>query len=186
MPAMSPSSFAVLALAALTAACASTSTIRDASASADLRDSSGKSVGSVLATPSAEGGVTLVVNVTGLPPGPHGIHVHAVGACEPTGATAFASAGGHFNPGSKQHGRLNPNGWHAGDMPNLIVDASGGGALRATAESLTLDVGPTALLDADGSAVVIHANQDDERTDNGPSGPGNSGARIACGVLRRN
>jgi Cu-Zn family superoxide dismutase len=112
------------------------------------------------------------------------MHIHAVGTCEPGGATPFASAGGHFNPTSKQHGRLNPSGWHVGDLPNLTVDSLGNGSLTATAESLTIDSGTAALLDADGSAIIIHATQDDERTDNGPSGPGNSGARIACGVFR--
>jgi Cu-Zn family superoxide dismutase len=127
----------------------------------------------------------LTIRVTGLPPGAHGIHVHAVGTCDPAGQTAFASAGGHFNPASKQHGRLNPNGWHGGDLPNLVVDGAGQGSLDAVAESLTIDTPPGALLDADGSAVIVHANQDDERTDSGPQGPGNSGSRIACGVLSR-
>ena len=182
---MSTSVAAVLALAVLAAGCARASVGREGSASAELRDSTGRSVGTVVATPAAAGGVTLTVKVSGLPSGPHGIHVHAVGTCEPSGPTAFSSAGGHFNPSSKQHGRMNPNGPHAGDLPNLIVDSAGGGSLTVTAESLTLDTGAAALLDADGSAIVIHANQDDERTDNGPSGPGNSGARIACGVLQR-
>jgi Cu-Zn family superoxide dismutase len=139
----------------------------------------------VVATAAPSGGVALTIRVTGLTPGAHGIHVHAVGTCDPAGATAFASAAGHFNPGSKQHGRMNPNGWHAGDLPNITVDAAGQGSLVTVAESLTLDTAPAALLDADGSAIVVHANQDDERTDNGPAGPGNSGARIACGVIRR-
>jgi Cu-Zn family superoxide dismutase len=130
-------------------------------------------------------GVRLRVTVNGLTPGAHGIHIHAVGTCDGSTTAAFSSAGGHFNPTSKQHGRQNPNGWHGGDLPNIVVDASGNGTLDATAESLTLDAGPAALLDADGSAVVVHANQDDERTDTGPSGPGNSGARIACGVIGR-
>jgi Cu-Zn family superoxide dismutase len=154
-------------------------------ASAELRDATGRAVGSVVATPSPAGGVTLTIRVDGLAPGTHGIHVHAVGACDPAGQTAFASAGGHFNPASKQHGRMNPNGWHAGDLPNVIVDGAGQGSLVTLAESLTLDTAPSALLDADGSAIVVHANQDDERTDTGPQGPGNSGARIACGVMRR-
>jgi Cu-Zn family superoxide dismutase len=98
---------------------------------------------------------------------------------------AFSSAGGHFNPTSKQHGRLNPAGPHAGDLPNVVVDALGNGTLDVTAESLALTDGVAAILDADGSAVIVHANQDDERTDAGPSGPGNSGARVACGVIRR-
>jgi Cu-Zn family superoxide dismutase len=188
MPAMSLSSsfrFGVVAIAVIAGACARARVAGSPSASAELRDASGRAVGSLAAAPSASGGVTLTVRVNGLPPGPHGIHVHAVGTCDPAGPTAFASAGGHFNPSSKQHGRLNPNGWHAGDMPNLVVDSAGQGTLTTTVESLTLETGAAALLDADGSAVIIHANADDERTDNGPSGPGNSGARLACGVIRR-
>ena len=177
--------FGVVAIAVVAGACARAGVSRDPFATAELRDSTGRAVGSLIASPSTAGGITLTVRVNGLPPGPHGIHVHAVGTCDPAGATAFASAGGHFNPTSKQHGRQNPNGWHVGDMPNLVVDGAGQGTLSTTIETLTLETGATALLDADGSAIIVHANEDDERTDNGPSGPGNSGARLACGVIRR-
>ena len=84
-----------------------------------------------------------------------------------------------------RHGRLNPEGWHGGDLPNILVDSTTrNGSLDAVAESLTMNSGSRALLDADGSAIIVHANRDDERTDTGPLGPGNSGPRIACGVLR--
>ena len=132
-----------------------------------------------------EGGVALDVRVAGISPGAHGIHIHAIGACDRPTTVAYSSAGGHFNPTAKQHGRLNPSGWHVGDLPNIVVDsATGRGSIKTVVESLTLQDGLTALLDADGSAIVVHANRDDERTDTGPAGPGNSGARVACGVFR--
>jgi Cu-Zn family superoxide dismutase len=145
-----------------------------AGASADLRDAAGTIVGHASATSEA-GGVRLRVSASGMTPGLHGIHVHAVGRCDPPG---FASAGPHWNPESRQHGRQNPLGMHKGDLPNLAVGADGRGRLDALIAGAAL-TGAGALLDADGAAVVVHAMPDDERTD--PSG--NSGARIACGVL---
>ncbi|MEI9851103.1 MAG: superoxide dismutase family protein [Sphingomonas sp.] len=118
------------------------------------------------------GGVRVSVNAEGLTPGPHGVHVHTVGKCE---APDFASAGGHWNPGAKQHGALNPMGPHAGDMPNLIAGADGRGTLSFLLPGATL----AALTEGDGSALVVHAGEDDLKTD--PSG--NSGGRVACGVL---
>ena len=150
---------------------------------ATLRDAGGREVGSVTISAVTAGGVRFRINTNGLTPGAHGVHVHAVGSCD--GTPAFSLAGAHYNPTNKQHGRLNPNGWHAGDLPNLIVAANGAGSLDAVAQTLTVETGANALFDADGSTVMIHANQDDERTDSGPAGPGNSGARIACGVVRR-
>ena len=176
---------AIIAVPAFAIGCATTGASTAPSARAELRDVAGRPVGSLVATAAPAGGVALTVRVTGLPPGTHGVHIHMVGACDAAGATAFASAGGHFNPTGKQHGRLNPSGWHAGDLPNIVVDGTGQGSLETVVESLTLETAPAALLDADGSAIVVHANQDDQRTDSGPSGPGNSGARIACGVIQR-
>lgn len=150
-----------------------------------LRTSAGADVGSASVSAAPDGGVRLIVDAKGLAPGRHGIHVHAVGRCDGATPTPFSSAGGHFNPGGREHGRLNPNGWHAGDLPNLVVAADGTGSLDVVVDSLTISDGPKALFDGDGSAIVIHANEDDERTDNGPSGPGNSGARVACGVFER-
>jgi len=177
---------AIGALVLVASACSRAATVNPAPAGvAVLRSAAGATVGSASVSPAPDGGVRLVIDAKGLTPGKHGIHVHAVGRCDAATPTAFASAGGHFNPGGKQHGRLNPNGWHAGDLPNLVVDASGNGSLDVVVDSLTIAEGANALFDADGSAIVIHANEDDERTDNGPSGPGNSGARVVCGVFER-
>jgi Cu-Zn family superoxide dismutase len=108
--------------------------------------------------------------------GEHGIHVHAVGKCEPD---AFTTAGGHFNPTGKKHGLNSPEGSHAGDMPNMVLDGQGNSTYETTLAGISLDGGANSLFDADGSAVVIHAGPDDLVTD--PAG--NSGARVACGVV---
>jgi Cu-Zn family superoxide dismutase len=121
-------------------------------------------------------GLEVRVQATGLPAGHYGVHLHAVGRCE---GPAFASAGPHWNPTARQHGSLNPAGHHLGDLPNLDVDAQGMGRLEFAIHGASA-TGPGGILDADGAALVIHAAPDDYRTD--PSG--NSGARIACGVLK--
>lgn len=143
-------------------------------ATAPLMTATGTPAGSAIATETAEG-LAITLSVTGLPAGPHGVHVHMTGKCE---APAFTTAGGHWNPGSTQHGLENPNGSHAGDMPNLTVADDGTGSLSFTLKSGTL----AGLLDTDGSAFVVHAGPDDQKTD--PSG--NSGDRIACGVFAAN
>ena len=137
-----------------------------------LVNASGQTIGTVRAWQTA-GGVTFRVNASGLPHGVHGVHVHAVGKCDPPD---FASAGPHWNPAGKKHGMSNPAGPHAGDLPNVVVAANG--VLGAT---LVLSAATMAsLVDADGAALVIHAAADDNITD--PSG--NSGVRIACAVLQ--
>lgn len=186
MTAIAPISRCAIIALALAACSRTPSSDTDAPAGvATLRDASGRTVGSASIFPASGGGVRIRVSANGLTPGMHGIHIHAVGTCDGSTQTAFSSAGGHFNPTGKEHGRQNPNGWHAGDLPNLSVDASGNGSLDEVVESLTIDSGPGSLFDTDGSAIVIHANPDDERTDSGPQGPGNSGARVACGVISR-
>jgi Cu-Zn family superoxide dismutase len=120
------------------------------------------------------GGISVQVEAQGLPAGVHGIHIHTTGRCE---APDFASAGPHWNPTGRQHGRDNPQGAHHGDLPNLTVGADGRGSMQLTTAGGSL----AELLDPDGAALVIHANADDDRTD--PSG--NSGGRIACGVITR-
>ncbi len=121
-------------------------------------------------------GVKVSVQVKGLTPGKHGIHIHMTGKCE---GFDFASAGGHFNPNNKQHGMQNPQGAHAGDMPNLEVGADGSGTYVYINKQVTFGSGPNSLFQLGGTALVIHAGEDDEKTD--PAG--NSGARVACGVL---
>lgn len=140
-------------------------------------DASGSEIGSVHLTQDGRGIVHVNVQVDGLSSGLHGIHMHAVGSCV---APTFASAGGHYNPLSHEHGLENPNGPHAGDLPNLVVDADGHGRLQAKTDRVTLSAGGATLLDGDGSAFIIHANPDDQVTN---IGNGGSGARIACAVI---
>ena len=135
-----------------------------------LRDAAGKSVGWASFTEAGSGGVHLVVVSLGMSPGLHGFHIHTTGSCV---GPDFASAGGHFNPLGKLHGA------HAGDLPNLLVIPSGIGVQMTTTTSFSLRPGPVSIFDADGAALVIHANPDDYVTN--PSG--NSGPRIACGVI---
>jgi Cu-Zn family superoxide dismutase len=123
------------------------------------------------------GGVSVSVQAENMPPGVHGAHVHAVGRCD---RPAFTSAGPHWNPTGRQHGRANPAGAHMGDMPNITIGANGRGSLEYEIPNAWVRRGATPMLDADGAAFVIHAKADDDRTD--PSG--NSGDRIACAVLR--
>lgn len=145
-------------------------------ASATLMDSAGNRIG-VAAFTTMDGGARLGISVSGLVPGAHGIHLHTTGECAPP---KFESAGGHLNPGGREHGLENPAGPHAGDLPNLLVKPDGS-ADTIFAVDRTLLAPQSPLFDPDGTAVVVHAGRDDQRTD--PSG--NSGARVACGVIRR-
>ena len=146
-----------------------------ATARAEMKDARGEKVGEAMLRDTPDG-VKLTVTFTGLPPGEHGFHVHAVGKCEPP----FESAGGHFNPTNRQHGRDNPQGPHAGDLPNVRITDRKEATIEVTMRNVTLDEGPIRLLDGDGASIVVHAGPDDYKTD--PAG--NSGARIACGVIR--
>jgi Cu-Zn family superoxide dismutase len=129
------------------------------------------------------GVVHVHVRTWGLPAGLHGMHIHAVGSCTPT----FAAAGGHFNPTGATHGehsRGDHPDHHAGDLPNLDVDQRLRGRANVTSAHFTLAAQANeSLFDADGSAIVIHANVDDFTAGTPETGPGNSGARIACGVI---
>jgi Cu-Zn family superoxide dismutase len=136
-----------------------------------LVSSAGQSIGSVRMW-ETPGGVTFRIGAAGLPHGNHGIHVHAVGRCEPPG---FTTAGAHWNPAGTRHGFNNPAGPHRGDLPNVTVPANG-----VLQEAVSLPGASFAdMLDADGAALVIHAAADDYVTD--PAG--NSGGRIACAVI---
>jgi Cu-Zn family superoxide dismutase len=143
-------------------------------ASASLSGSDGTPAGTA-SIHSERGLAVLRVAASGLTPGVHGIHLHAVGKCEGPG---FTSAGGHLNPAGRQHGTLNPAGSHLGDLPNLEVRADGTAALEFRIGQPQSALRGE-LFDADGTAVVIHAGPDDYRSD--PAG--NSGGRIACGVF---
>jgi Cu-Zn family superoxide dismutase len=145
------------------------------SAEATLKDKDGKQVGYAVLVDTPEG-VRIAVTGYRLPAGEHGLHIHEAGKCDPPD---FVTAGGHFNPSGKQHGRLNPAGPHAGDLPNLKVAPSGEAGVEVTTRAVTLRPGPASLFGSKGSSLVVHASPDDEKTD--PTG--NSGARIACGVI---
>ena len=145
-------------------------------ATADVKTADGKDVGTVTLT-QTRAGVRLSGSLKGLPPGEHALHMHSVGKCEPP----FTSAGPHFNPAQKKHGKLNPEGHHAGDMDNIIVPASGNLALKIVNKDITLEKGkPNSVFQEGGTAVVVHAAKDDYTTD--PTG--NAGDRIACGVIK--
>ena len=121
------------------------------------------------------GGVLILLDLTAAPSGTHAFHIHETGKCEPP---EFKSAGGHFNPDETKHGILNPEGPHAGDMPNIHIPADGKLTIEVLNTLVSVD-GDNGVLDDDGSALMIHAGPDDYKTD--PSG--NSGDRIACAVL---
>lgn len=142
---------------------------------AKLTTADGKAVGEAHFMPTKDG-VSMHVKVAGLGQGTRGIHLHTVGSCQ---TPDFASAGGHWNPAHKMHGADNPQGSHMGDLPNLVVKADGTGELSATIKGAQFDSSTSGFFDSDGTAVVIHAAPDDYKTD--PSG--NSGARVACGVV---
>jgi Cu-Zn family superoxide dismutase len=166
---------------AVCGACSSAQRTRDAvaRAAAVIADVNGAPVGTAQLSQDASGVVTVDIASLALPAGTHGIHFHEVARCD-GGATAFSTAGAHYNPLGRQHGLENPAGPHAGDAPNIVIPASGVGAASFGTDRVSLTPGTISLFDADGSALVIHANADDQRTQ--PSG--NSGARIACGVVR--
>ncbi|MBX3566070.1 MAG: superoxide dismutase family protein [Sphingomonas sp.] len=141
-------------------------------AQADLATPDGTPVGTAVAE-EIDGDIRVIVEAKGMAEGVHGVHIHAVGKCE---GPDFASAGGHWNPTAHQHGKENPMGPHMGDLPNLNLNKDGRGQITFTVKGGTF----AGLMDQDGAALVVHAGEDDYKTD--PSG--NSGGRIACGVFQ--
>ncbi|HEY1552936.1 MAG TPA: superoxide dismutase family protein [Kofleriaceae bacterium] len=142
-----------------------------------LADAKGADVGTATLTSAAKG-VSIALDVHGLTPGQHAIHVHQTAKCD---APDFKSAGGHFNPDNKQHGMNNPKGSHAGDMPNFTADAKGNAKTTVTATGVTLGSDAHSVFSGGGTALVIHAKADDMKSD--PSG--NAGDRIACGTITK-
>ena len=160
-------------LAILLFAC-STAALAQESAKAEMKNAQGQSVGTVTLTETPHG-VLIHASLMGIPAGTHAFHVHTTGMCE----APFTSAGGHFNPGTRQHGAMNEMGMHAGDMPNVQVGADGALTFDVLNSAVTLKSGANSLFKDGGTALMVHGGADDYKGD--PAG--NAGPRIACGVI---
>lgn len=171
---------AVLVLSAPAAVVAGTAEHHHAEAaraSALLHDAAGNLVGMLTLHGATDGHLMVMGDLSGLTPGEHGFHIHEKGVCE----APFTSAGGHFNPAGRQHGRDNPQGRHAGDLSNIAVGPDGTAKVHQMLQGVSIagEGGLPAVLDADGAAFIVHADPDDNRSD--PAG--NAGPRVACGVI---
>ena len=165
--------FIVAALLLITAAPARA----QQSAHADIMDSKGQKIGTARLEQSSSG-VRISLTASQLPPGTHGFHIHTVGKCDPPD---FKTAGPHFNPDNKKHGLENPEGHHAGDGPNFTVGANGKAHFKREDKDVNLGADSHSLFSNGGTALIIHAKADDQKTD--PAG--NAGDRIACGFITK-
>ncbi|MFN7065461.1 MAG: superoxide dismutase family protein [Aquificaceae bacterium] len=156
----------------------STATAKELMAEAELINQKGEKIGKATLIETTNG-VLIMLEASGLPINAElAFHIHEVGRCDPPD---FMSAKGHFNPYKKKHGFLNPEGWHAGDMPNIFTDEKGGVKVHVLNTFVTLTSGKeNSLLKEGGTSIMIHQHRDDYKTD--PAG--HAGPRIACGVIK--
>jgi superoxide dismutase, Cu-Zn family len=161
----------------LLCATATSGQVAPKSAHADIVNAQGEKIGTAKVLPAKQG-VRVEVNVSQLPPGIHGVHIHSVGKCE---GPDFTSAGPHLNPYGKKHGKDNPDGPHVGDLLNIEVKPDGTAKATLLDTMATLGDGQNSVFHDGGTSLVIHAKEDDYKTD--PAG--NSGPRIACGVIQK-